>query len=144
MEAPCLGAGSVQGKSATSAWGSRHWQCRQIGFVCGSGEERAQRGPCEGDRSRTWGSQQPSADAPACVLQRRGGGDSSSDGDDTPLPAVNLSNRLNPNNVHFDRELAAMYKRMSKHEKVRPSALHVTSHAAAQRLALSALGLAAC
>ena len=33
------------------------------------------------------------------------------------MPAVNLSNRLNPNNVHFDRQLAAQYKRMSKHEK---------------------------
>ena len=33
------------------------------------------------------------------------------------MPAVNLSNRLNPNNVHFDRPLAAQYKRMSKHEK---------------------------
>ncbi|WIA09105.1 hypothetical protein OEZ85_008517 [Tetradesmus obliquus] len=32
-------------------------------------------------------------------------------------PAVNLSNKLNPNNIHFDRELAARYKRMSKAEK---------------------------
>ena len=30
---------------------------------------------------------------------------------------MNLSNRLNPNNVHFDRQLAAQYKHMSKHEK---------------------------
>ena len=37
--------------------------------------------------------------------------------DDLALPAVNLSNRLNPNNIHFDRELAARYKRMSKPEK---------------------------
>lgn len=34
-----------------------------------------------------------------------------------PLPAVNLSNRLNPNNVHFDTTLAARYKRMGKAEK---------------------------
>ncbi|KAK9842430.1 hypothetical protein WJX84_005278 [Apatococcus fuscideae] len=34
-----------------------------------------------------------------------------------PLPAVNLSNRLNPNNVHFDTALAARYKRMGKAEK---------------------------
>ena len=33
------------------------------------------------------------------------------------MPAVNLSNRLNPNNIHYDRELAARYKRMSKPEK---------------------------
>ena len=33
------------------------------------------------------------------------------------MPAVNLSNRLNPNNIHFDRLLAAQYKRMSKPEK---------------------------
>ena len=37
--------------------------------------------------------------------------------DDLALPAVNLSNRLNPNNIHYDRELAARYKRMSKPEK---------------------------
>ena len=30
---------------------------------------------------------------------------------------MNLSNRLNPNNIHFDPELAACYKRMSKPEK---------------------------
>lgn len=33
------------------------------------------------------------------------------------MPAVNLSNRLNPNNIHYDRVLAAQYKRMSKPEK---------------------------
>lgn len=32
-------------------------------------------------------------------------------------PAINLSNRLNPNNIHYDRELAARYKRMTKAEK---------------------------
>lgn len=32
-------------------------------------------------------------------------------------PAVNLSNRLNPNNIHYDRELAGRYKRMTKAEK---------------------------
>ena len=37
--------------------------------------------------------------------------------DDLAMPAVNLSNRLNPNNIHYDRELAARYKRMSKPEK---------------------------
>lgn len=37
--------------------------------------------------------------------------------DDGTMPAVNLSNRLNPNNIHFDRLLAAQYKRMSKPEK---------------------------
>jgi hypothetical protein len=37
--------------------------------------------------------------------------------DDTPIPAINLSNKLNPNNIHFDRELASRYKRMSKAEK---------------------------
>ena len=30
---------------------------------------------------------------------------------------MNLSNRLNPNNIHYDAELAARYKRMSKPEK---------------------------
>ncbi|PNH06439.1 hypothetical protein TSOC_007210 [Tetrabaena socialis] len=39
------------------------------------------------------------------------------DEDLPPEPAVNLSNKLNPNNIHFDRELAARYKRMSKAEK---------------------------
>mmetsp|Transcript_13838 Transcript_13838/g.24221 ORF Transcript_13838/g.24221 Transcript_13838/m.24221 type:complete len:1341 (-) Transcript_13838:1298-5320(-) len=34
-----------------------------------------------------------------------------------PEPAINLSNQLNPNNVHFDKELAVRYKRMSKAEK---------------------------
>lgn len=29
------------------------------------------------------------------------------DDDIPPEPAVNLSNRLNPNNIHYDRELAA-------------------------------------
>lgn len=29
------------------------------------------------------------------------------DEDAPPEPAVNLSNRLNPNNIHYDRELAA-------------------------------------
>jgi hypothetical protein len=29
------------------------------------------------------------------------------DDESPPEPAVNLSNRLNPNNVHFDKELAA-------------------------------------
>jgi len=37
--------------------------------------------------------------------------------DDAAMPAVNLSNRLNPNNIHYDRVLAAQYKRMSKPEK---------------------------
>eukprot|EP00200_Dunaliella_tertiolecta_P014577 CAMPEP_0202392458 /NCGR_PEP_ID=MMETSP1127-20130417/92384_1 /ASSEMBLY_ACC=CAM_ASM_000462 /TAXON_ID=3047 /ORGANISM="Dunaliella tertiolecta, Strain CCMP1320" /LENGTH=2142 /DNA_ID=CAMNT_0048994965 /DNA_START=157 /DNA_END=6583 /DNA_ORIENTATION=+ len=37
--------------------------------------------------------------------------------DEPPEPAINLSNRLNPNNVHFDKELASRYKRMSKLEK---------------------------
>lgn len=45
------------------------------------------------------------------------GGDEEESDDDSLMPAVNLSNRLNPNNVHFDRQLAAQYKRMSKHEK---------------------------
>ena len=44
-------------------------------------------------------------------------GDEEESEDDLLMPAVNLSNRLNPNNVHFDRQLAAQYKRMSKHEK---------------------------
>lgn len=44
-------------------------------------------------------------------------GDEEESDDDSLMPAVNLSNRLNPNNVHFDRQLAAQYKRMSKHEK---------------------------
>ncbi|KXZ54121.1 hypothetical protein GPECTOR_5g222 [Gonium pectorale] len=39
------------------------------------------------------------------------------DEDLPPEPAVNLSNKLNPNNIHYDRELAARYKRMSKAEK---------------------------
>jgi hypothetical protein len=26
-----------------------------------------------------------------------------------PEPAINLSNRLNPNNIHYDRELAARW-----------------------------------
>lgn len=40
------------------------------------------------------------------------------DTEDVPQePAINLSNRLNPNNVHFDKELAARYKRMTKAEK---------------------------
>ena len=88
-----------------------------------------------------WGGHQPSADIPACVLQRRSGGDSSSDGDDAPLPAVNLSNRLNPNNVHFDRELAAMYKRMNKHEKVRLSAIHLKSRPPCQGFGAASPGL---
>lgn len=33
------------------------------------------------------------------------------------LPAVNLSNRLNPNNMHYDKDLAEMYKNMTKAEK---------------------------
>lgn len=38
--------------------------------------------------------------------------------EETPAePAINLSNRLNPNNIHYDRELAARYKRMTKAEK---------------------------
>ena len=45
------------------------------------------------------------------------GGEEEESDDDSLMPAVNLSNRLNPNNVHFDRQLAAQYKRMSKHEK---------------------------
>ena len=36
---------------------------------------------------------------------------------EAPLPAVNLSNRLNPNNIHYDRVLAAQYKNMTKLEK---------------------------
>lgn len=80
-------------------------------------------------------------DASAAALQRRGSlgaadpsdpakgppprtarslaaaGDEEESEDDLLMPAVNLSNRLNPNNVHFDRQLAAQYKRMSKHEK---------------------------
>ena len=51
-----------------------------------------------------------------CRSPAAGGDDEESD-DDSLMPAVNLSNRLNPNNVHFDRQLAAQYKRMSKHEK---------------------------
>mmetsp|Transcript_29893 Transcript_29893/g.76118 ORF Transcript_29893/g.76118 Transcript_29893/m.76118 type:complete len:715 (-) Transcript_29893:592-2736(-) len=39
------------------------------------------------------------------------------DEDMPPEPAINLSNRLNPNNVHYDKELAARYKRMNKAEK---------------------------
>ncbi|DBA94785.1 TPA: hypothetical protein ACH3X1_002330 [Trebouxia sp. C0004] len=81
------------------------------------------------------------SDASAAALQRRGSlgaadpsepvkappprtarslaaaGDEEESEDDLLMPAVNLSNRLNPNNVHFDRQLAAQYKRMSKHEK---------------------------
>ena len=76
--------------------------------------------------------------------QRRSGGDSSSDGDDAPLPAVNLSNRLNPNNVHFDRELAALYKRMSKHEKVTPGAVYVPSHASCPGFGAVCSDIAAC
>ena len=33
------------------------------------------------------------------------------------LPAINLSNRLNPNNMHFDKDLAELYKSMTKAEK---------------------------
>ena len=33
------------------------------------------------------------------------------------MPAVNLSNKLNPNNMHFDKRLAEQYKYMSKTEK---------------------------
>eukprot|EP00803_Ostreobium_quekettii_P008476 evm.model.scf_30EXC.8 EVM.evm.TU.scf_30EXC.8 scf_30EXC:116874-133578(-) len=33
------------------------------------------------------------------------------------MPQLNLSNRLNPNNIHFDSNLANRYNRMSKHEK---------------------------
>lgn len=51
-----------------------------------------------------------------CRSPAAGGEEEESD-DDSLMPAVNLSNRLNPNNVHFDRQLAAQYKRMSKHEK---------------------------
>lgn len=33
------------------------------------------------------------------------------------MPAVNLSNKLNPNNMHFDKHLAERYKYMSKTQK---------------------------
>jgi len=36
---------------------------------------------------------------------------------DSFIPAVNLSNKLNPNNMHFDKRLAEQYKYMSKAEK---------------------------
>jgi hypothetical protein len=36
---------------------------------------------------------------------------------DNFIPAVNLSNKLNPNNMHFDKRLAEQYKYMSKTEK---------------------------
>lgn len=55
-------------------------------------------------------------EAAPCRSPAAGGEEEESD-DDSLMPAVNLSNRLNPNNVHFDRQLAAQYKRMSKHEK---------------------------
>lgn len=56
---------------------------------------------------------------PLCCASRSpaAGGEEDESDDDSLMPAVNLSNRLNPNNVHFDRQLAAQYKRMSKHEK---------------------------
>jgi hypothetical protein len=38
-------------------------------------------------------------------------------GMDSFIPAVNLSNKLNPNNMHFDNRLAEHYKYMSKAEK---------------------------
>ncbi len=41
--------------------------------------------------------------------------DASEDGSAVPLP--NLSNRLNPNNLHYDSDLAERYRRMSKGEK---------------------------
>ena len=31
-------------------------------------------------------------------------------GDAARLPTPNLSNKLNPNNIHYDREAAAQYK----------------------------------
>jgi hypothetical protein len=36
------------------------------------------------------------------------------DEDVPPEPAVNLSNRLNPNNIHYDRELAARCERRAR------------------------------
>lgn len=36
---------------------------------------------------------------------------------DALLPAINLSNRLNPNNMYYDRDLAELYKNMTKAEK---------------------------
>ena len=37
--------------------------------------------------------------------------------DPNAVPNANLSNRLNPNNVHFDRDMAAHYKALSKADK---------------------------
>ena len=53
------------------------------------------------------------------------------------MPAVNLSNRLNPNNIHYDRVLAAQYKRMSKPEK---EALWAQDRLMQQRAAQSQVG----
>ena len=38
-------------------------------------------------------------------------------GDAALLPTTNLSNKLNPNNIHYDREAASQYKTMSKADK---------------------------
>ncbi|KAL4856776.1 Flowering time control protein FPA [Chlorella vulgaris] len=37
--------------------------------------------------------------------------------DDGLMPVPNLSNKLNPNNIHYDAELAERYKHMSRREK---------------------------
>ncbi|KAL3134461.1 hypothetical protein ABBQ38_006317, partial [Trebouxia sp. C0009 RCD-2024] len=57
------------------------------------------------------------ASASCAARSLAGDGDEDESDDDSLMSAVNLSNRLNPNNVHFDRQLAAQYKHMSKHEK---------------------------
>lgn len=59
-----------------------------------------------------------SASAPASAAHSRnasalGGGVM----DESVFPTLNLSNRLNPNNTHYDHNLATRYKRMSKAEK---------------------------
>jgi hypothetical protein len=36
-----------------------------------------------------------------------GAGSAAGEGEPQGEPAINLSNRLNPNNVHYDRELAS-------------------------------------
>ncbi|PSC68138.1 Flowering time control FPA [Micractinium conductrix] len=37
--------------------------------------------------------------------------------DDSLVPVANLSNKLNPNNIHYDAELAERYRHMSRREK---------------------------
>ena len=37
--------------------------------------------------------------------------------DPNAAPSINLSNRLNPNNIHFDRSMAEHYKALSKTDK---------------------------